>query len=48
MHNWLIFQYHCERVQTQPDLLRGCLDLRVEEEPTQSGAVSDAGTQEGR
>ena len=48
MHNWLIFQYHCERVHVQPELLRGCLDLRVEKEPTHSGATSDAGTQEGK
>ena len=50
MHNRLIFRYHCERAKTQPMLLRGCWEPveRHPEDPTHIGAVSNAGTQEGR
>ncbi len=47
MHNWLIFQYRCERVRTNPWLLSGCLPFG-EDETTHREAVSNGVTQKGR
>ncbi len=48
MHNRLIFRYHHVRAHAKTSLLRGCLDLRVGNEPTHDVEASNAGTQEGR
>ena len=48
MHNRLIFRYHRVRVHAEAELLRGCLFLREQDEPTHFVDASNAGTQEGR
>jgi hypothetical protein len=45
MHNWLIFQYHRVRAHSKTEVLRGC---SFGNEPTNSVADSEGGTQEGR
>ena len=48
MHNWLIFQYHFMRVNSNSRLLRGCSGVYTRDEPTHLEAESCRGTQEGR
>ncbi len=49
MHNRLIFRYHRVRAQPKLEVLTGCwCPVRDAGEGTNSGAGSEAGTQEGR